>query len=233
MISIANITNVVLFILLTYILIYVLIYILDKSRIGRAINDLINNIINLIIGSNEVTYYTHGDIAFKNEVNSILSKSGWLKKYKITETNDPDGATIVINLTERNDMDIFHTKPQYYPNGKQIRFSVTTQSSNEKPEIFIDKDNWMNGVPESGLTLSQYREYVINHEFGHGLGYDHQKCAGMNKPEDDKYYNSNKQVLCPVMYQMTRGVPSGGIPNYKVTDKDFTERIRSRYLGIL
>lgn len=180
--------------------------------------------------SNIVSYYINGDNDFCTQVRKILARSGWRKKYRIYETSNPEEAIITINLTSRKDMDIWHDDPQYYPSGKQIRFSITIQDKTEKPEIFIDQDNWQNGVPESGLTLEQYREYVINHEFGHGLGYDHQPCAGMEKPQINSKLGN---ILCPVMYQMTRGVPDGGKPNYQVIDQDFTKRLDFRYKEII
>lgn len=181
-------------------------------------------------GTDIVSYYINGDRAFCMEVRKILARSGWRKKYKIYETSNPKDAIITINLTNRKDMDRWHIDPQYYTSGKQIRFSVTLQNKKEKPKIFIDQDNWQNGVPESGLTLEQYREYVINHEFGHGLGYNHQLCVGAEKPQ----VNSKPgNTLCPVMYQMTRGVPDGGKPNYQVIDQDFTKRLDVRYEGIM
>jgi hypothetical protein len=182
--------------------------------------------------NNVIPYYINGDLDFRKKVNDILSRSNWRKKYIIYETRDKESAIITINLSDRDVMEEWNDDPQYYPSGKQIRFSITTQSTKIKPEIFIDKINWLNGVEESGLTKEQYQEYVINHEFGHGLGYDHQKCVGQSTPNKilKQNYNIKNNVLCPVMYQMTRGVPEGGIPNYQVLPEDYTERIPNRYV---
>ena len=183
-----------------------------------------------------VPYFIVGDDDFKKKVHAILHRSKWQDKYQIYETTNKDAALITINLTKRSDMERWHSSnnKQFYPSGKQIRFSVTTQSPIKKPEIFIDRENWLYGVDESGLTKEQYQEYVINHEFGHGLGYDHQKCLGQSKPET--IYSTNQIILeqttCPVMYQMTRGVPVGAKPNYQVTAEDYNKRISDRYLGL-
>lgn len=195
-------------------------------------------------GTNIIPYWINGPSDFRQEVVDILKKSGWNKKYKIFECNKPEEALITINLTKRKDMDKWHRKPEYYVNigtkstrtsslddkynlskndssKKQIRFSVTVQDVNDKPQIYIDEENWYYGVIESKLTPLEYKTYVINHEFGHGLGYDHQKCPAGNSK------------VCPVMYQMTRGIPEGGLPNYNVLDQDYTERIKGRYRGIV
>lgn len=51
-------------------------------------------------------------------------------------------------------------------------------------------------------SIGQYREYLINHEFGHGLGYGHTRCRGRRK-------------LAPVMEQQSislRGCRANGWP---------------------
>jgi Protein of unknown function (DUF3152) len=158
-----------------------------------------------------ITYWC--DPTFADEVRDILRRSYWQYSYDISET-DRQRADITIFLVPRQQMDKFHRIPDLYPNGKPIRFSITEQSKTENPVISIDDMNWKYGVHESGLTLARYREYIINHEFGHALGYHHRECIAQ---------------VCPVMYQMTRGVPVGHIPNYQVTFDDYNSLIPDRF----
>lgn len=58
----------------------------------------------------------------------------------------------------------------------------------------INEDNWWNGVPKSGLSLSDYRKYVILHEVGHlaPMYLEHPKSLGSREK-------------CHVMTQQTLG----------------------------
>ncbi len=158
-----------------------------------------------------VNYYVYPselDHNFVTQTIRIMSNSNWNKKYNIKNVASPEMADILIHLTPRSEMDKWHTTPEYYPGtNKQIRFSITVQHAKMKPEIFIDSENWLNGVPESGLSLDKYRSYVIQHEFGHGLGYDHDECA-------------ENTGICPVMYQATRGCGKGNVCGFKVSKRD-------------
>lgn len=171
----------------------------------------------------DVTYYVYEsllDSNFANETRRILQNTDFLGKITVREVSDPASAIITIKLTPRDKMDMWHMKKEYYPSGKEIRFSMTEQGWYIKPAIYIDSGNWINGVPESGLTLEQYREYVIRHEFMHGAGYDHQPC--------NQYTAING--VAPVLYQSTRGPEPGFKCGWKVTPIDFTKKLTPRYI---
>lgn len=42
----------------------------------------------------------------------------------------------------------------------------------------INLTRWLDGEPDTGLDLADYRAYVISHEVGHLLGHAHEECAG-------------------------------------------------------
>ena len=51
--------------------------------------------------------------------------------------------------------------------------------------LYINDDNWRHATPawrEAGGDLSTYREYLVNHEVGHYLGFGHHDCPGMDRP---------------------------------------------------
>jgi hypothetical protein len=171
----------------------------------------------------DVRYYISDsvtDSSFKNKTRQIINNTKW-SRYQVRESPTENDADVVIKLSNRSEMDQWHNNPEYYEGTKkQIRFSITTQGKLNKPRIYIDEGNWLNGVPESGLSLEEYRKYVIRHEFMHGLGYDHQPC------------NSKTAVngVCPVLYQSTRGCPKGFKCGYEVLPVDFTDKLSFSYL---
>ena len=177
----------------------------------------------LWIDSNtNVEYYIYRsdiDNTFVEQVRNIMANTDW-GKYKVIEVDKPENAIITIRLCSRKEMDKWHDEPEYYPSGKEIRFSITTQNQYIKPKIFIDSGNWLNGVPESGLELKDYRNYVIRHEFMHALSYDHQPC------NEETAVNG----VCPVLYQSTRGCPKGYKCGSNILPVDFTKRLTHRYL---
>jgi hypothetical protein len=148
---------------------------------------------------------------FHEEVRQILASSGWKNKYNFIEAlASSDKYDIGIGLLPREVMEKGNTLIDYYPDGSRIYFSRTWM---RRPrQIEIDDVNWYKGVKQSGLTIPEYKEYVINHEVGHALGYDHRVC-------DTK--------KCPIMYQMTRGPPPNHLPSFQVewSDIDFTRTL--------
>lgn len=59
-------------------------------------------------------------------------------------------------------------------------FSVPLESScytRSEGRVVINDARWVRGSLTYGTDLTSYREYAINHEVGHALGYGHQPCA--------------------------------------------------------
>jgi len=70
-------------------------------------------------------------------------------------------------------------------------------------QMHINEQRWRHGAKRSGQNLDGYRQYVISHEIGHILGFDHAKCLGPGQP-------------IPIMAQQTLGL-HGCLPNTNVS----------------
>jgi hypothetical protein len=178
-------------------------------------------ILYVVLRDRQITYYIQDsdtNIEFKRETSEILKNSAINNRYKISEVNSKNEADIIVELRSRSSLNEYHKKPEYYPGtNKQIRFSLTWQQP--KPYVAIDDNNWTYGVPESGLSIPEYRKYVIQHEFMHALGFDHQPCNA------DTAINGR----CPVLYQATRGPPPGFLAGYEVIPLDYTKKLDNSY----
>lgn len=72
-------------------------------------------------------------------------------------------------------------------------FSVPLESScytRAVGRVFINDARWVRGSLTYGTDLNSYRQYAINHEVGHALGYGHQPCG-------------QDRALAPVMMQQS------------------------------
>jgi predicted Zn-dependent protease len=150
--------------------------------------------------SNKYIYIYEDDIASSFKIYSyvILTNSEWNSLYNLIFVNNISQADIAIRLMDRKVLDYLlyqnGNQFEFYPDGRRIYFSATDVSTNPIM-IYIDNINWMYGVPETNLSLNDYRTYILNHELGHSLGKTDLQCNQF----------TSENCTCPVMYQSTRG----------------------------
>ncbi len=76
--------------------------------------------------------------------------------------------------------------------------------------MYLNSERWVRNGSKSKLNLTNYRQYMVSHEMGHILGYDHAQCPGRDMP-------------APIMMQQTRGIGQCK-PNTKLTQTDLKSK---------
>ncbi|MGH3959607.1 DUF3152 domain-containing protein [Mycobacterium sp.] len=133
-----------------------------------------------------------GDDAFVRMVDqTVANPKGW--------THNPQFAFVRVDATDPGNPDfrISLSSPMTVREGCGYEFPLETScynpsfGPNTQPRVFINEARWVRGaVPFEG-DVGSYRQYVINHEVGHAIGYlRHEPC--------DK-----QGGLAPVMMQQT------------------------------
>ena len=117
--------------------------------------------------------------------------------YELVEVTDAGRrCDVVVYLLEAEEMN------QKYGHISRLRGMSITDRGQKPVRIDIHASNWF--VPPAAFVensslessrLVQYQAYVMNHEMGHALGYEHSSSVSGGP--------------CAVMYQQTRGTGSG------------------------
>jgi hypothetical protein len=133
---------------------------------------------------------------FANEIAVYLADpDGWLSRgVTFTPVRESSTADVVIHLTPMARMKA---------NGCDSHLSCAEFNGRQ---IHLNAMRWGDGARESKLSLKAYRQYMVTHEMGHILGYDHTRCPG-------------KGVPAPVMIQQTMGIGACK-PTTRVTKYD-------------
>jgi hypothetical protein len=133
---------------------------------------------------------------FANEIDVYLSDpDGWISRgVTFVRVRTQSDADMVIHLTPLSHMKSIGCDP-----------ALSCAEFNGR-YIHLNAKRWGHGAPPSGLSLKAYRQYMVTHEVGHILGYDHTRCPGRGVP-------------APVMLQQTLGIGPCN-PNTRVTKYD-------------
>jgi hypothetical protein len=133
---------------------------------------------------------------FANEIAVYLADpDGWRSRgVTFTRVADVSKAHVVIHLTPASKMKALGCEPH-----------LSCAESNGR-RIHLNAMRWGEGARASKLSLKAYRQYMVTHEMGHILGYDHTSCPGTGLP-------------APVMIQQTLGLGECN-PNTAVTPYD-------------
>jgi hypothetical protein len=139
---------------------------------------------------------TYDPRQFADEIAVYLADpDGWLSRgVTFTQVARVSDADVVIHLTPLAKMRSIGCDP-----------ALSCAEFNGR-HIHLNAKRWLGGAPPSKLALSAYRQYMVTHEMGHILGYDHTRCPGRGVP-------------APVMVQQTMGIGPCK-PNTRVTKYD-------------
>lgn len=150
----------------------------------------------------------------------ILIEDDVAKKYFIRDPNlisfaivvylnDPDGWTSrgysFEEVLENEDILIHLSSPRTVLKMCSVPSDLSCAEMNGR-RVYLNADRWFHGSTKSKLGIEDYRQYMVTHEVGHILGYDHEKCPCVG-------------CKAPIMMQQTKGIGKC-VPNIKVTNKD-------------
>lgn len=134
---------------------------------------------------------------FAPEAMALLEQPrGWTATGQVRLQRVDSGAEIRVVLAQPSTVDTYCARAGMRTNG---RFSCWVGGF-----AMLNLDRWMGGA-STHTDLATYRSYLINHEFGHGLGFGHASCPAAGAP-------------APVMMQQTKTVGACAPNGWPVPD---------------
>ncbi len=113
----------------------------------------------------------------------LLDSSGWAS-HGYTFVRIPCEEGLALRRKNPNSRRaIFHLKVSTDENiSQECGFAGLSCADMSVNVIYINMDRWLLGAKQSGLSLIDYRYYLIQHEIGHLLGRSHTRCPSDGHP---------------------------------------------------
>ncbi len=122
----------------------------------------------------EVERGLHADTAAiaKTVRDVLLDPRGWQSVDHVRFVQSPKKAKITIYVASPQTTDKL-----CYPAKTEGKWSCFNQG-----KAVLNYRRWLKAVPGFDGNVTGYREYLVNHEVGHGLGHTHRTCPGKGQP---------------------------------------------------
>jgi hypothetical protein len=116
--------------------------------------------------------------------------------YVVIYLNDPDGWSrkgyFFMPVASHGDVSIRLSSPETIEKKCALPKGLSCAELGGK-HMYLNADRWFHGASKSKLSLDNYRQYMVSHEIGHILGFDHSECPCIGCP-------------APIMMQQTLGI---------------------------
>ena len=87
----------------------------------------------------------------------------------------------LVSSADRADVHVFITTPATTDRLCAPLLTRGEVSCQNGDRVVLNAKRWISGAEAYGTDVTNYRRYLVNHEFGHVLGYQHTQCAGEGK----------------------------------------------------